>query len=251
MRKKAIIVAVFLVLVGFLAVNGTLAQELENIFKTIANIANIANGTPENNETQLKVVLVNQDRNGNAVSDTTLYPVHCADDYAWATVPTNVNSGTYDLWDSTQVSGALDKFVRVQNVSTGEGAKDACFCLAFAVDAQIFSKLKLNFNRSSGDYLWENAWSDITIEGRPYKMMIATYMHALAPNAISSPALLQLALQKDVSNADLAGLGQDFLRTMVMAVDADTLTPEGGSRPSAIETLNTTLPIDEGTFNPF
>ena len=247
MRKKAIIVAVCLVLVGFLAVNGTLAQELENIFKTIANIAN---GTPENNETQLKVVLVNQDRNGNAVSDTTLYPVHCADDYDWATVPTNVNSGTYDLWDSTKVTGALDKFVRVQNVSTGEGAKDACFCLAFAVDAQIFSKLKLNFNRSS-DYLWEDDWRDITIEGRPYKMMIATYTDALAPNAISSPALLQLALQKDVRNADLAGLGQDFLRTMVMAVDADTLTPEGAPRPDVLETLDTTLPINEITFNPF
>lgn len=248
MRKKAIIVAVCLVLVGFLAVNGTLAQELGNIFKTIANIAN---GTPENNETQLKVVLVNQDRNGIAVSDTTLYPVYCADDYDWATVPTNVNSGTYDLWDSTQVSGVLDKFVRVQNVSTGEGAKDACFRLAFAVDAQIFSKLKLNFNRSSGDYLWENDWRGITIDGRAYQMIIATYQQVLEPGEVSPPALLQVALSRNVSSADLANLDQNFLRTMVMAVDADTLTSEVGSRPSAIETLNTTLPIDEGTFNPF
>lgn len=246
MRKKAIIVAVCLALVGFLAVNGTLAQELENIFSTIADMVN---GNPESNETLLNVVLLNQDRNGNPVSDMTLYPVHCADDYNWATVQTNVNSGTYDLWDSAKVNGALDKFVRVKNASAGEGAKDAYFRLAFAVDAQIFSKLKLNFNRSE-DYCWENDWRDITIDGRPYKMIIATYQSALRPGDISSPALLQVALTSDVSNADLDNVDQHFLRTMVMAVDADTLTVEDGIRPSAAETLNQTVPITD-TFNPF
>ena len=246
MRKKAIIVVVCLALVGFLAVNGTLAQELENIFSTIADMVK---GNPESNETLLNVVLLNEDRNGNPVSDMTLYPAHYADDYDWVPEPTSVNAVTHYLWNSTQVNGALDKFVRVKNASAGEGAKDAYFRLAFAVDAQIFSKLKLNFNRSE-DYCWENDWRDITIDGRPYKMIIATYQSALTPGDISSPALLQVALTSDVRNADLDNVDQHFLRAMVMAVDADTLTGEGDSRPSATETLNQTVPITN-TFNPF
>lgn len=247
MRKKAIVVAVCLVLVGFLAVNGTLAQELGNIFKTIAKIAN---GAPTSNETLLKVELVNQDRYGHTLTNINLSPVYCADGYNWVRKQTNVGGQVYPLWDAAEVQGAQDKFVRVQNAATGVDAKDACFRVAFAVDARIFDKLMLNFNDDEINFEWSD-WRGITIDGRAYQMIIATYQQFLKPGEFSPPALLQVALSRNVSSADLANLDQNFLRTMVMAVDADTLTPEGDTRPRAIDTLDTTLPIDEITFNPF
>lgn len=248
MRKKAIIVAVCLVLVGFLAVNGTLAQELGNIFKTI--VGAVSGADPTSNETLLKVELVNQDRYGSTLSNINLSPVYCADGYNWDRKQTNVGDQVYLLWDAAEVQGAQDKFVRVQNAATGDDAKDACFRVAFAVDARIFDKLMLNFNDAESNFEWSD-WRGITIDGRAYQMIIATYQQFLKPGEFSPPALLQVALSRNVSSADLASLDQNFLRTMVMAVDADTLTPEGGPRPSAIDTLNITLPIDESTFNPF
>ncbi|MBE5794985.1 MAG: hypothetical protein E7323_09940 [Clostridiales bacterium] len=250
MRKKAIVVAVCLVLVGFLAVNGTLAQELGNIFKTIVDA--VSGAAPTSNETLLKVELVNQDRYGNTLTNINLSPVYCADGYNWVRKQTNVGGQVYPLWDAAEVQGAQDKFVRVQNAATGVDAKDACFRVAFAVDARIFNndKLMLNFNDAERNFVWSD-WRGITIDGRAYQMIIATYQQFLEPGEFSPPALLQVALSRNVSSADLANLDQNFLRTMVMAVDADTLTPEGGPRPSAIDTLNTTLPIDEITFNPF
>ena len=246
MRKKAIIVAVCLVLVGFLAVNGTWAQGLENIFK---NIASIKDSAPETDETLLNVELVFQDRNGAPLNSPTLYPVHCADDYDWATKEQTISFGTFPLWDTAEAAGALDHFVRVHNTLTTDGAKDACFRLVFAVDANIYGKMMLNFNQDSA-FQWSD-WRSVTIAGRPYQMIIATYQNALKPGELSPPALLQVAMRGDVSNADLAKLDTHFLRTMVLAVDADTLTGEDGIRPDVNETLNAALPINEPSFNPF
>lgn len=245
MKKKAMILAVCLALVGMLAVNGTLAQTVEGIFQTITTALGIANPNPERDETQLDVSLVSHYRQGGQLvqGSTSQSLVPMAHD--WETkVATTVGGATYQLWDAA----ALDKFTAVANHSP---EKDAYFRIAFAVDANIFDKLQLNFNTTEGSFVWEEDWRDVTIGSRPFKMMVVTCTEALEPGAVSPPALLQVAMDKSATNEDYARIGSDFLQVKVMAVDADALvTDEQPLRPSAEDTLNATVPLNDG-FNPF
>jgi len=253
-KKKTMILAVCLLLVGLLAVNGTLAQGIERIFQTLSGT-----NAPVQNETLLQVKLVHQVRNaqGNALVEgsapQTLVPVGYPSDFHWenSKVTTRVGVAAYELWDASMMDGALDKFTAVKNVNTGAEAKHACFRLAFAVDANIFDKLKLNFNTTEESFVWEEDWRDIVIGSRPFKMMVATYTETLEPGGVSPPALLQVAMDKSATNEDYARIGSDFLQVKVMAVDADALvTDEQTLRPCAEETLNATIPLNDG-FNPF
>lgn len=244
MKKKAMILAVCLALVGMLAVNGTLAQTVEGIFQTITTALGLVDA-PERDETQLDVSLVSHYRQGGQLvqGSTSQSLVPMAHD--WETkVATTVGGATYQLWDAA----ALDKFTAVKNVGS-DGDKDAYFRLAFAVDANIHSKLKLNFT-DDACYAWTD-WTDISIGGRPFKMIVATYTKALAPGQVSPPVLLQVAMDKSATNEDYAKISSDFLQIKAMAVDADALVnDEQTPRPSAEETLNATIPLNDG-FNPF
>ena len=241
MKKKAMILAVCLVLVGLLAVNGTLAQTVEDIFVTITTKLGI--NAPQRDEAQLDVALVAYHRQGDALvqgsGSQALMPMSCNWDEK---VATSVGGTTYDLWPT----GALDKFSAVKNSSP---TKDAVFRMAFAVDAYIYGKLQLNFTKNKA-YQWSK-WKEISIDGRDFMMIVATYTGVLRPGEVSPPVLLQVGMDKSATNEHYARLSSDFLQIQALAVDADALVTDSETpRPSAVETLNTTMPLNEG-FNPF
>ena len=243
MKKKAMILAVCLALVGMLAVNGTLAQTVEDIFQTITTALGLE--APERDETKLDVSLVSHYRQGGQLvqgsTSQSLVPMA----HNWdVKVATTVGGAAYQLWDAA----AIDKFTAVANRSP---QKDAYFRIAFAVDANIYCKLKLNFTDDTC-YFWSD-WVDISIGGRPFKMIVATYTQALEHGQVSPPSLLQVAMDKSATNEDYAKISNDFLQIKVVAVDADTLTQEVNGvqvRSGAIDTLDATVPLREG-FNPF
>lgn len=255
MKKKGIvIVAVCLILAGLMSVNGTLANTVNRIFRII-------NGDqPEQNEVLLQVKLVNEafdaDGSGLVVQNSlpNITPAYYPNDFDWEKDKENVTIGgkTYALWKNT-LRSPVNKVVSVQNTAEDEGAKDAYFRVAIAVDANIAHLLKINFNKADSRYVWEDNWLDITVGGREYKMMIATYTEALEPGEKSPPFMLQVAMDKTATNEDYAKIDSNFMRITAMAVDADALTDkqdQNAVRPGALETLNVTVPVDEN-LNPF
>lgn len=253
-RKGIVIVAVCLILVGLLSVNGTLANTVNRIFRII-------NGDqPEQNEVLLQVKLVNETftADGTGLTDQTglpnITPANYPDGFDWENDKENVVIGgqVYALWKDT-LRSPVGKVVSVQNTAAEEGAKDACFRVAVAVDANIAHLLKINFNTGDSRYIWEDEWLDINVNGRPYKMMIATYTETLKPGEKSPPFMLQVAMDKHATNEDYAKIDGHFIRITAMAVDADALTDQqdpNAVRPSAVDTLNATVPVDEN-LNPF
>lgn len=237
------VLAVCLLLVGLVAVNGTLAQAVEDIFTSISTALGF--DEPQRNETKLDVALASYYRQGDALVEgehaQTLVPV----DRDWnEKVTVNLDGATYWLWEQ----GAVDKFTAVKNNSP---EKDAYFRIAFAVDEAIFGKLKLNFSTCQ-DYTWTE-WTEIAIGGKAFRMLVATYTLPLAPGEVSPPTLLQAAMDKSATSEDYARIGSDFLQIKVMAVDADALAEEIDGqlvRKGALETLDATLPLRAG-FNPF
>lgn len=254
-RKGIVIVAVCLILVGLLSVNGTLANAVNRIFQII-------NGDqPEQNEQLLQVRLVNEafavDGSGLIVLEQLpiIAPAYYPDGFDWEKDKHAVTIGdeTYLLWNAA-LRSPVDKVVSVQNAAAfAEDARDAYFRVAVAVDANIFNLLKINFNMADSRFIWEDGWMDITVDGRVYKMMIATYTEALQPGEKSPPFMLQVAMDKTATNEDYANIDSQFIRITAMAVDADALTDkdeQNAQRPGAVETLNAAVPIDEN-LNPF
>ena len=253
-RKGIVIVAVCLILVGLLSVNGTLANTVNRIFQII-------NGDqPEQNEQMLQVKLINEtfaaDGSGltamNGMPNIT--PAYYPDGFDWEKDKENVviDGQAYALWKET-LRSPVTKVVSVQNTAVEEGAKDAYFRVAIAVDANIFHLLKINFNKADNRYIWANNWMDITVDGRAYKMMIATYTQALEPGEKSPPFMLQVAMDKTATNEDYAKIDHHFMRITAMAVDADTLTDAtdpDAVRPGAVERLDVAVPVNEN-LNPF
>ncbi|MBQ9944553.1 MAG: hypothetical protein IJO67_09360, partial [Clostridia bacterium] len=260
-RKGIVIVAVCLILVGLLSVNGTLANTVNRIFRII-------NGKdqPEQNEQMLQVKLINETfaADGSGLTEMNgmpnITPAYYPDKFDWDNDKDDViiDGQAYALWNET-LRSPVSKVVSVQNMAVEEGAKDAYFRVAIAVDANIFHLLKINFNKAEDShYIWADKWMDITVDGRAYKMMVATYTEALEPGEKSPPFMLQVAMDKTATNEDYAKIDNHFMRITAMAVDADTLTDANdldakgpsAERPSAVETLNATVPVDEN-LNPF
>ena len=138
-RKGIVIVAVCLILVGLLSVNGTLANTVNRIFQII-------NGDqPEQNEQMLQVKLINETfaADGSGLTEMNgmpnITPAYYPDKFDWDNDKENVIIGgqAYVLWKKT-LRSPVSKVVSVQNMAVEEGAKDAYFRVAIAVDANIF-----------------------------------------------------------------------------------------------------------------
>lgn len=244
--KKAIVLAVCLLLVGLLAVNGTLAQGLSDLFADLGDFfAGKTSGAPEQDtEGELDVRLVYQKRNADGtalVGEGTpeqLAPARYSD-FDWENDKKSV--GGVMLWNDSKIIGAVDKFTSVSNV----GKTPAYIRTAFALDKYAYDKgiIHLNFNQDDENFRYEG-WKSITIKGRPYMMMVVTCKKELAHNATTPPMLLQVAMSRDVTNADLSNISADFLLIKTMAIESDVFVDEEGNKLSAEKALDMALPLN-------
>ena len=253
--KKAIVLAVCLLLVGLLAVNGTLAQGISNLFADLGTFfAGKTSGAPEQDtEGELDVRLVYQKRNaaGTALvgegTPEQLAPARYQAGFDWDQDKQNV--GGVMLWDESKIGGAVDKFTSVKNA----GEKSAYIRTAFALDKYAYDHgiIHLNFNQDDENFRYEG-WKSITIKGRPYMMMVVTCKKELAHNATTPPMLLQVAMSNHVTNADLSNVSADFLLIKTMAIESDVFVEKVDGveqKMSAEAALNLALPLD--SLQPF
>ena len=249
--KKAIVLAVCLLLVGLLAVNGTLAQGLSDLFADLDDFfAGKTSGAPEQDtDGKLDVRLVYQKRNADGtalVGEGTpeqLAPARYSE-FDWENDKKNV--GNVQLWDDSKIIGAVDKFTSVSNV----GKTPAYIRTAFALDKYAYDKgiIHLNFNEDNSNFKYHD-WKEITIKGRPYMMMVVTCLQKLPINTTTPPMLLQVAMSRDVTNADLANISADFLLIKTMAIESDVFVDKDEKPLPAMEALEMALPLD--SLNPF
>lgn len=268
MKKKGIIVAVCLILVGLFAVNGTLAQGIEGLFRTI-----FGTNEAEVDTTQLDVELVYQkhvvDNAGNVSFETVtdlpmLYPAHYPENYTWTTKSVPIGNDVYQLWDDKAVTGVVDKFVSVRNVA--EKAAFVRIYIAVKNDATAQEYLKVNIGLSNaGDdkYITAVHQNDITIGGAAYKLYAFDYKEKLSPNAVTPPITLQVAVDKRANNAELAALGNEFLQIHALAIESDAfanydengnLINENNPNPGTPMSPTTALEMaigDLDTHNPY
>lgn len=208
--KKALFAALTFMVVGFLMVSGTFAMpDLDAVFADL-KILGEAFGKPET---------------GGAGT-----PVHVA------LVSDNTPQRLYPGGEASRAS-------YVQNQGEGE----AYFRLVYAVqyDAESWEHLTIRFDAGNG--FTEHDWQDITISGTPYKMKVFTYTQALAPGADSPAVEIAIAMDADITSAQLARYRSDFLQMQVLAIDPTPFTK--GGYDTAAAALDLALPLD--TLNPF
>ena len=259
MKKLIMVLTVCIVLGGVLATNGTFAflnnVNVTEIFSDLLELLGADNGTPQNDESLFKVELVLQTRDSSGELTTTsevpmLIPAVYADNYGWKTHEAHIDGETYYLWTTEDgINGIVDKFVSVVNKSEVDMSaespiyREAYFRIAFAVQQEAYDFLHLNFNEV--DYTWSD-WKQISINGRSYQMIVATYTKPLAVNETSPAALMQVALDKKTTSADAEKISSDFLQIQVMAIDA---TPFKETDCTVEQALDAALPLN--SLNPF
>ena len=140
-----------------------------------------------------------------------LYPAYAVGDNAyepqssivWGEYVTADNAAVSNLWDDKLLTGALDKFVFVEN--TGKSPAYVRTVFAFEAPEGVEDKLHFNLNEVEG-LEWEEL-GYIDVQGVNCKLVSAVYSEALAAGEISIPSLLQVALNHNATNEDVAKLG--------------------------------------------
>lgn len=216
--RKALLAATTFILVGFMLVDGTLAgvlNEVQGIFQNLTDVLG-QYGTPAR-DSAFDVDLA-------AIGETgQFFP-----------------------------GGEATHTVAVRNVCD----LDACFRVAVALqyDAETWPMLHTTFTYDDAYFAQEGSWRDITVGGTPYKMMVFTYRHTLLARTSSPTIAVTIAMDKEVTSAQISRFRSDFLQMQVMAIEADAfLTSKDPKTPppfaSPAEALEAALPLD--TLNPF
>lgn len=254
--KKAIVLASCLIIIGFLAVNSTFAQGVLGLFRDMAAILSPSESAPRPasaSDLDVKLVVHTRNAEGTALIDETalpyIQPAVYDSAFRWDTDKTPFHG--YLLWDDSKLFGAVDKFVSVANLSENSGSA-AYVRTVFALSAYAYEhqRVHLNFNRDLDRFSY-SPWMDTTIGGRPYKMIVVTYLDAVEPGASTPPMLLQVAMSSSATSEDAALLGADFLQYKVLAAEANAFRSSGKeSVDTALKALDLALPLDE-SFHPF
>ena len=213
--KKALVAALAFVLVGFMLVNGTLADALNqarDIFADLGGVLGDVLGAPRTDST-FDVDLINV----GAVEQ--LCP-----------------------------GGQATHKVQVVN----NGGLGACFRLAFAVQKTSAWEL-LHFTFSADDAYHQSDWIPITANGADYNMKVFTYTGTLAAGDSAPPVGITIAMDKAVTTRQIEEFRSDFLRTQVLAIESATFLTARDNKPapyaSPADALDAALPL--GSFNPF
>lgn len=225
--KKAFFAALCFVLISCLFVNGTFA--LPDIDEVFAFIESLGtSGTPTQDEKLLQVKLE------STYSPGQLMP-----------------------------GGSASRTTVVKN--TGEA--NAYFRLVYAIqyDEATWNLLKVSFDVPKG--YREEAWTDIDIDGTPYKMKVFSYDKELYSNgnvqgmtsasSVSPAVTITIEMDKSITNQQLSCYRDDFLQVQVLAVETETFADvvaksedvKAGKMSPAQYVLDMAIPLTK--LNPF
>ena len=281
MKKAGIIIAVCFILIGFLAVNGTLASAVDQLITGVGQLFQEVTNylgevlSPESDSVSLQVNIVNQARSSgdNEAAGVTLIPAdegmmllpgNYPDGFDWRATETVVIDGIeYVFWDDDLVLGTQERFISARNDSQNgsTAAADAFFRIAFAIRNDDVARNTIVFNVNTVHPAYDYASMPIQIGGTDFMMHVFTYRGKLAPGELAPPIAVQAALLKTVDNAQLQQLGGDFLQVKVTSIDAGAFkkeietTNEKGERVRVVvpmtydEALDQALPLDK--YRPF
>lgn len=222
--KKALTLALCLILAGLLAVNGAFAlpdtDQVSKWFQNLTHLLGEVLGLPIADETQFNVSLVYPD----GVQTALLFP-----------------------------GADLQQHIAVENAPQ---SSPAYFRIAIAVQESAWKHMDI---QAGGEgYTWLPDWREIRIGEHPFMLMIATYQEALPAGERSKPFQLDVSMDTSVTTQQMSQISEDFLQIQVLAIDANAfqeaidnnlIVPNQG-QTMAEAVLDQALPIVDH-FNPF
>jgi len=232
--KKILALAACLMLLGAITVNGTFAFSLGELF------SNVFGGPNQAEENQLDVKTLIRMRKGNeliAEQNQMLIPANMPDTFDWNHKPVSFADGNhvYALWN---IGGAVDKFISVENSGSEYSAYFRTAISVRCTGDEEFFRSNLKFNLNDTDYIW----SDWQKTGSDTYTNVATYRYALAPGETSPAMLLQIALDKSMTNEEMEKFGADFeINVHTAAIDVTTFAKN--ELTTAEAALNAAVPV--------
>lgn len=261
MKKAGIIVAVCFILLGLLAVNGTLAGAVDQLITGVGQIFQDVTGyfgellKPESNSVSLQVDIINRTRStgDNEASSVTLipadesmmlYPGHYPDGFDWQpTEWVTIDGVPYLLWDDDKVLGSQDRFISISNVSQDGTVKaaGAYYRVAFAVRDDEIARQTIFFNVGAAHPAYDYDAIPIQLDGVDFMMHVFTYRGELAPGETAPAIAVQAALVSTVDNEQLSRLGGNFLQVKATAIEAAAFKKQVETTNEKGETVKVTV----------
>jgi len=245
--RKLLALAVCLMLMGTITVNGTLAADFSEFVKSVVNSI-FDDGTES--ETQFNVTTSIKVRNPedptelileNKDIQQILIPLNQQPGWEQNTTQKEYDGVTYTLWTEP---GVIDKFIFITNDPEASEGRDAYFRSAISIhcsDRAVFEDmLKINLNKNTDYYDW-HTWEDGSDwkESNGWFTAVVTYKDALAPGDTAPALMTQVALEhrKELTNEKIKKFGQEFtIVVKTVAVDA-SVTNDGGEPMSYLQAL--------------
>lgn len=147
-----------------------------------------------------------------------LLPGVYVDSYDWSIEDAYVNWEQIDkngytsgIWDPNEISNELDKMVFVKNKGNFETYARTVFGFKTLQEwsfEEFQKKIHLNLNET--DWSWDWVQVPVEIGGGHYYVAVATYKYPLAPGKVTEISLSQVAMDKSVTNEEVAGLGETY-----------------------------------------
>jgi len=250
--KKLLALAVCLMLLGTVTVNGTFASDfsISDFFQTIAEKIF---GEPKTDSSQLDVetTVKMRGQDGKLVDESEpqmLVPLNQPAGWYQEKTVTPVGEREYKLWTEP---GVIDKFICVTNKTEADKGKDAYFRTAISIRCSsetVWNNLKINLNEDTSEYQW-SGWKN---HGEWYTN-VATYLKPLAPGETSPAMMMQLALvnSREMTNELMTTFGSEFTIEMhTVAIDMETFkNSSDDTQMSAMEALDMAAPIQSFLTN--
>lgn len=245
--KKLTVMALSVVLIGVMAIGGSLAYFTDTV-------------TTANNVITAGSVQIAQLEYQRSADGTTLvpyeqyrpcYPNYAQSDesyipsitFAWGDYVTADDAHSM-LWDPAKLPDVVDKFVFVKN----EGRSPAYCRTLIALECpatvtygttntasndNVDIMLNLNFDGIQ----WTTLADKITVDGIQYQVMTATYQDVIKAKETAMPSLLQLVMTDNVTNREALAMGDTYeILVLTQAcqtttfIDADEATLDGKDR---------------------
>lgn len=205
LKKKALIAGSY-VAVAALAVGGTFAYLTDSDMDT--------NTMPAGN-VSIEQIEQERDENGNLVDFTQgQIAIPAVGPIEWADKTLNVN-GTECKVFTDELSNVIDKIVTVENT----GITDAYVRTLVAIEAPDYDPndlIHINYIEGIDEMI------PLEIGGVKYVVFNFTYDNAIAPGKISAPSLMQVFLDAEATNEDVAKFGDTWdILVLSQAAQAD------------------------------